>query len=99
MKMINVVFDEMYDDVDLLLVPDEIADSVDMVVWAFNNWLSVTENQQRFLVPYTNETMVLGIGTEEFLWWLNHVKIISENKASIVSQHTQFVPSFPAAHF
>ena len=99
MKTINIVFDDLYNDVALLLVPDEIADSVDMVVWEFNNWLSVSDNQQRFLVPYTNETMVLAIGTEEFLWWLNHVKIIDKNKASIIRQHTQYVPSFPTAHF
>lgn len=99
MKTINIVFDDVYNDVDLLLVPDEIADDVDMVISEFNKWLSVPDNQQRFLVPYAGESMVLSIGTEELLWWLNHVKIIGENKASIVRQHTQFVPSFPVVCF
>ena len=99
MKMINVVFDEVYNDVDLLRVPSEIADSIELVVREFNYWLSDPNNQKPFLVPYGNKRMVLGVGTNEFLWWLNHVKIIDGDKATIVKQHTLFVEGLPKADF
>lgn len=99
MKMINVVFDEVYNDVDLLHVPSEIADNIELVVREFNDWLSDPKNQKPFLVPYVNKRMVLSVGTSEFLWWLNHVKIISGDKASIAKQHTLYVEGLPRADF
>jgi hypothetical protein len=43
--------------------------------------------------------MVLSIGTEEFLWWINHYAISDLATAAIVKQHTHFCPAYPSAHF
>ncbi len=96
MKAVNLVFGEDYNDVDILLVPDEIADNIDVVLRKFNKWLSIPENQNRFLVPYHGR-MVLGIDTKEFLWWLNNCEMLDNQESTILKQHTAYQPDYPAA--
>jgi len=98
LKLINVVFEYEYDDVDILSVPDYIAENIDNVVANFCTWQRDPKNAERFLVPYENR-MVLSIGTEEFLWWINHYAISDLATAAIVKQHTHFCPAYPSAHF
>lgn len=97
MKYINIVFENDLSDVDLLYVPDYVADNIDQVVMEFDKWLRNPENGNRFLVPY-NGKMVLGIGTEEFTWWLNNSKK-EYNNSTIFKQHTTFCPEYPTANF
>ena len=99
MKPINILFDEQYDDVDIALVPDEIAFSIEQTVQEFFAWLEMPENKSRFMKPHEKWGEVLNIDTEEFLWWLNHVKIADTEKATILQQHTSFVKEYPTADF
>ena len=99
MKKINIVFDDNYENIDILSVPNNIAESIEQVVREFNVWLSIPENSRRFLVNYADEIEVLDINTEEFIWWLNNVRIVGIEKATIVEQHTSFVPTYPIAEF
>ena len=71
LKRINVVYDDEFGDVDILLVPDDIADNIGHVVWEFNQWLSLPKNRNQFVVKTINGYGIISIGTEEFLWWLN----------------------------
>lgn len=96
MKKINLVFDCDFDDVDILLVPDDIADNMDEVIRRFNRWLHNPQNRQRFLVPYQGK-MELGIDTGAFLWWLNTHEISNGAAATIIQQHTAFCPNYPTA--
>ena len=99
MRRVNVVYDDDFDDVDILLVPDYVADNIERIVNEFNHWILLPENHGRFVAKVINGYEVLGIGTAEFLWWLNHVKIDIAPKASIITQHTNLVPEFPCAEF
>ena len=99
MQMINLVFDEECKDVDLLMVPKEIACNVDAVVTEFFTWLSDSENQKQFLVSDDNGGSVLSVGTDAFLWWLNNIRILDSNKAYIVRQYAEFSPHLPTAFF
>ena len=99
MKRVYVVFDDEFDDVDILLVPDDIADNIERVVWEFNQWLRIPENRSRFVVKIINGYGILSINTEEFLWWLNHVRIDTTQKATILTQHTKLVSDYPRAEF
>ncbi len=96
MKAINLVFDDDYEDVSILLVPDNIADNINNIMHEFNKWLKIPQNSERFLVPHKG-TMVLNICSKEFLWWLNNCKIIDESKAIILDDHAKFCPNYPRA--
>ena len=94
MKKINLIFDEVYDDVDILLVPDDIAECIESVMLEFGRWLSCDENAKCFR---TGQGKFLAIGTSEFLWWLNSIKITQGCKATIFTKHTECDPSLPKA--
>lgn len=98
MKLINLVFDEELNEVDILEVPDHIADNIEHYVVEFNRWLFDPENRKRFLAPYKGH-LELAIGTEEFLWWLNFYHSSEKESSTIIRQHTTFCPSSPVAYF
>ena len=98
MKKIILLYDGHYDDVDILIVPNNIADNIEEVVWDFNVWLQNPDNNYRFRVTKEYGTF-LSIDTQEFLWWLNNVRIMGKDKAKIDCQHTNFVEGYPVAYF
>lgn len=86
-KKINLLYEYDYDDVDIILVPESIANNICDIVQEFQYWLSVPINKARFTEIGENGSPYLNVDTEEFLWWQNCVKIYNEPKAGIVSQH------------
>ena len=99
MKKINIVFDDEFDDVDILLVPDDIADNIENVVQEFFNWVEIPENRKRFVVRIIDGYEIISFATEEFIWWLNEIKIQTPPKAEILIQHTKYIPDYPSAEF
>lgn len=99
MKFVNVVFEYDYDDVDIILVPDDIADNIEQVVQLFIHWLSNPDNGKQFLKTLQSGQIGMIIETESFLFWLNNYKITNGAKASIVMQHTKYNSKYPMAEF
>ena len=99
MRYINLVYEDDYEDADILLVPDEIADNIDTVMREFFRWIKLSENNFRFKVKIGEGKEVLSIDTEGFLWWLNNVKLQGEAKATIEKQHTMMWKGYPIAEF
>ena len=99
MKHINIVYDDNFDDVDIIAVPDNIAQNIESVVQEFMEWVSTPKNQKRFVVKSAEGNLVLSVGTDEFLWWLNNMKPTVDAKASLVCQHTVLMPGLPVADF
>ena len=98
MKKINLVFGYEYKHADILLVPNAIADDLDAVVQEFFRWIGNPANNKRFLVPHNGE-MVLSVGTDEFLWWINRYKTTDEDAAVILERDTRAVRDYPTADF
>jgi len=99
MKLINILYADEYDDVDIVCVPDFIHDNVQMVVQKFNDWLSSTRDHG-YYKKSSNGHEVLSVGTEEFVKWLNDNYIQCENKKIIVVEaHTKHNPDYSTAEF
>ena len=97
-----MLFDEDYQDVDILEVPEKIAENIESIVREFNMWLCTPGNGSRFLVETASGKKVLAIGTKEFVWWLQNIKIKEidgEKTVEIVKEHTTFDDSLPTANF
>lgn len=99
MKEINLLYDDDVHDVDILLVPDHIADEIEKVMFEFNAWLCVPENRERFMISDAKGNKVLGIDTKEFVWWLENVKLCKSESVFVLEQHTSFRPEYPTADF
>lgn len=96
MKIINLVFDE--DDADLLLLPDNVAENLDILFNKFSAWLRIPENEERFLVPH-NGKRVLGINTKDIVWWLNTYATSSDEKVIILKQNVKPDPQYPMEYY
>ena len=99
LRRVNIVYEMDYNDADILWIPSNLANDIDDVAQEFFRWVGVPENGCRFLVKGEDGHEVLNIDTEEFLWWLNHIKITNEPKATIAVQHTSYDPHCPIAYF
>ena len=109
MKLINILYDYEYDDVqdtievtdcvDIVRVPDFVCDNLDSIVQKFFDWVSNTKNYN-YYIKNANGEEVLAIGTNEFVKWLNETYIQCENQEiTIVETHTEYNPNYPSALF
>lgn len=97
MRKINLIFDGVYDDADILLVPECIAEDTEKVMYEFGKWLLCAEEAKRFRTLNAPQGKFYEIGTDEFIWWLNNIKITEGTKASIIKQHIEYDPLLPKA--
>ena len=99
MRLVNVIYGNDYNDVDLILVPQWVAQKIYDYVQEFCDWL-ITDPDQTYK-RITNEGLVSYIcETDGFIDWLNKHIIKSElEKATIVSQHLNYNPELPSAEF
>jgi hypothetical protein len=99
MKLINLVYEYDYDDVDIVSVPDHVCDNIDRVVQEFNDWTGNTRDHGWFVIDDKGKE-VLATGTKEFVKWLNDNYFRYENKEIVVVKaHTKYNPKYPTADF
>lgn len=98
MTKINIVYDDMYCDADIVAVPDEIADHLGDLVSMFLDW-SPPENDNDYWKTI-NGKKYLSIETIGFVKWLNnyHCKTMKE-KAYIVVQNTNYCSDYNIIEF
>jgi len=85
MRKINLVFDEVYDDADILLVPDWVAEEAWHWPMRYGTWL-VAQGR-------------IDMETEGFVEWLN-AQIDSEaEKVRILQQHVTVSAAEPSIDF
>lgn len=99
MKKVNIVYYSDYNDVDILLVQDNVANNIESIVQIFFNWLQDPQNGEQF-AKYTEDGLrYLCINAEEFVWWINTVWCPCDEKAIIVEKHTIYHPEYPTGDF
>lgn len=99
MKRINLVYEREYFDVDIALVPDEVADNIDHAVRTFENWLSNPQNSEPFARYTENGERYLATDTKEFIWWLNNICCPEGEQSVVLEQHVYYHPEYPRADF
>ena len=98
MTKINLVYENDYDDADILLVPKDAAESIDETVQLFFDWVHMPEQENRFKV-LLHGRLVTSIGTKEFLWWLNNIYHEGKENAYLIAEHVSACPDYPFANF
>lgn len=107
MKNINVIYDysyndetetiDIFDDVDIISVPNMVADNLDNVVQKFFDWTNTVDSG---CWKQINNKVVCCVETSDFIRWLNRNYFYCEEKEStIIEQHTKFNPEYPCAEF
>lgn len=97
MRLINLLFEYDYDDVDVVLVPDYIAENIESVTQLYHKW--TWEDKTHFgWKKAPDGHMYVECGTELFLWWLNNY-FREYGESTLVEAHTKYVPEYPTADF
>ncbi|MBQ3100226.1 MAG: hypothetical protein IJC50_04465 [Clostridia bacterium] len=95
MKYLNIIYEECYDDADIICVPDSIYDNIKEIVTQFLNWLPdapKTDPDYWWLREDGNYGQILE--TVGFIKWLNNTHCQNEGNAFIVKQNTNWDPEF-----
>ena len=85
MRQINLVFDEVYDDADILLVPDWVAEQAVLMPGRYSEWL-VSQGRT-------------DMETDGFVAWLNAQIGADAEKVRIIAQHVTVSESEPSIDF
>ena len=99
MRKVIVLFDEQYDDVDILVVPERIAENINYYGQSYCRWLESPEVDPK-LCTIVNGVKCTILETEGFVGWLNsNVIKDDEEKATILQTNTVFCEGYPVVEF
>ena len=97
MKRVNIVFDDVFDDADILLIPDEIFSRIEEIGQEFLQWLHSTEDPEYWTIINGRRCMVAE--TDGFIKWLNATYCKDLQKAIVVARNTNYEPSLKIIEF
>ena len=99
MKKINLLYGNDTSDVDILCVPNHIADNIENITQQFFNWMGDINNVHNYRRTNEMGEPYLEIDTEAFVWWLNNYYPHVDEIVAIFEQHVDFCPDYPTAEF
>ena len=99
MKKVNVVFDEDYNDVDIILVPISISEEIENYLQCFFDWATAIPNREKYEITDQFGKTVVSLGTFEFVNWLNEHVLVFPEYATILEQHTEYLPDASVIEF
>ena len=98
MVNINVVFDDSYDDVDIISIPNSISVRLEDVVKEFMDWLkNAPEDDTDYWCEVAGQKWT-SLETRGFIKWLNNY-CCQEERCIIVKQHTNYCPEYGRVDF
>lgn len=90
MKKINLVFDDAYDDADILFVQNEFCEDIQNNMNLFQHWVFDRANG---CIKTKDGKELCCVETEDLIRWLNVTFGNGEvGQARIIKQHTQYDP-------
>ena len=101
MQNVNILFEGDVDDVDIICVPNKIAENIEYFTDLYFTWMYVNINSHTYWRVKDDGTKILNLETESFVWWLNSQCNYqnSNEKAYIVIQHTHLDPKLTTTYF
>ena len=97
MKRINIVFDDAFDDADILEIPDEIFSRIEEIGQEFLDWVPQAEDLDYWTMIDGRRCAVAE--TDGFIKWLNATYCKDLEKALAVARNTNYEPSLKTIEF
>ena len=98
MEPVCILFDDMYDDTDIISVPDVLYANIEELGQQFQWWLGKGEHD--FWVTSPNGERYLTLETSGFVWWLNkRLGDDSKEKVKIVAENVRYRPYLKTVEF
>ncbi len=97
MKRINIVFDDAFDDADIIVIPDEIFSRIEEIGQEFLDWVPQAEDPDYWTMIDGRRCAVAE--TDGFIKWLNATYCKDLEKAFVVARNTKYEPSLKIIDF
>ena len=97
MTKVNIVFDNVFDDVDIVAIPDEISTKIEMIGQEFLDWVLNAKDSDYWMVIDGQKYSIAE--TNGFIKWLNSCYCSKIEKAYIVAQNTNYCPQYKVIEF
>ncbi|MBQ4562351.1 MAG: hypothetical protein IJA55_08510 [Clostridia bacterium] len=94
MTNLNIVYDEEYNDTDIISVPEEIFNNLNTVVNEFMAYLDYAPKDDIDYWVEIDGILCSNLETVGFIKWLNNTYCAGKEKAVIVKQHTDYDPKY-----
>ena len=95
MQNINIVFDDIYDDVAIIAIPDNIVPDIERLGNEYLNWIPPEDDVDGWV--FLNGRKVMCKEADGFVKWLN-VKCCN-GQAYVVNMNTVYCPEYPMIEF
>lgn len=97
MTKINIVFDNVLEDADIIIVPDEIATKIEMIGQQFLDWVPNANDSDYWTIIDGRKCSVAE--TNGFIKWLNCHYCLDAEKARIIKKNTNYDPNYKILEF
>lgn len=97
MTNVNIIFDNLLDDADIIAVPDEIAFEIEELGQRFLHWIPHSEDKEYWTTINGQKCAVAE--TDGFIKWLNSYYFSDEGRAYVVARNTGYCPQYRIVEF
>ena len=99
MIKVNVIYDDVYDDVDIIEVPETIFSRLDSIVREFLEWKRDAPICDEDYWTEINDRTYSVLETKGFVKWLNMIYCNEDESVAILKQHTDYCPLYECIEF
>lgn len=97
MTKINIVFDNVFEDVDIIVVPDEIASRIGEIGEEFLHWVPGAQDGDYWTILDGERIAVAE--TDGFIKWLNSKYCLKLENAYVFKRNTSCCPQYKTIEF
>lgn len=97
MISLNIVFDNAFDDADIIAIPDEIFSHMEEIGKEFLKWVMTAEDSDYWMIVDGRKCVIAE--TDGFIKWLNTTYCKGADKAYLVAKNTNYDSTLKTIEF
>ena len=88
MVHVNIVFDDLFDDADIIAVPDELSTQIERIGQEFLHWIATAEDPDYWVL--INGKQYNNAETDGFIKWINATYCKNSDQCYVVARNTSY---------
>ena len=97
MKKVNIVFDDIFDDADIIAIPDEIFSHIEEIGQNFLHWVPTAENPDYWKLINGRKCAIAE--TDGFIKWINVTYCKDLENCYVVARNTDYDSTLKTIEF
>ncbi len=97
MTNVNIVFDDSFDDGDIICIPDDIVSHIQEIGQKFLDWVPFAKDSDYLVMEDGRKVCIAE--TDGFIKWLNDSYCRNSEKAYVVSRNTRYCKQYTVIEF